>query len=72
MKKKAEEEITYLQASGKITKKPLRVGKKKSAVNESTVPSKSKDSNIDRDTTTSVSTLKDEEEDIFEVFCESY
>ena len=66
VKKKAEEEITYLQASGKITKKPLRVGKKKSPVNESTVPSKSKDSNIDRDTTTSVSTLKDEEEDIFE------
>jgi hypothetical protein len=44
VKKKAEEEITYLQASGKITKKPLRVGKKKSPVNDSTVPSKSKDS----------------------------
>ncbi|XP_071128289.1 centrosomal protein of 131 kDa-like [Mytilus edulis] len=58
VKRKAEEEISYLQASGKITKKPLRVGKKKSPV--SPVPSKSKDSN------TSVSTLKDEEEDLLE------
>ncbi|CAC5378679.1 AZI1 [Mytilus coruscus] len=66
VKRKAEEEITYLQASGKITKKPLRVGKKKSPVSDSPVPSKSKDSNIDHDTNTSVSTLKDEDEDLLE------
>lgn len=64
VKRKAEEEITYLQASGKITKKPLRVGKKKTPAISSPVPNK--DNNIDRDTNVSVSTLKDDEEDIFE------
>lgn len=52
MKKKAEEEISYLQASGKITKTPAKanIGRKKSPVKS--FGSTQKDSNVDRDAET--------------------